>query len=145
MGDQPVAALHADVRQHRNEVVVQARGVVVQHADAGPGAHGLDLADHPRAFEPARLGHAEIGEVVERGREQQVADIGDDAVAGEIGERREWLMGGRIVPRRIEAQPIIGELAHAEASLLRRLDGDRHVGLALGEREARGGGARAGW
>ena len=49
-------------------------------------------------------------------------------------------LAGRIVPGRIEAQPVIRELAHAEPSLLRRLDGDGHVGLALGERKGAGEG-----
>ena len=69
----------------------------VLHADAGPGHHGVHLRDDARTLDLGAQAFRDLVEIVELGREDQIVDIADDAMAEEVLRRRDRRHGVEIV------------------------------------------------
>ncbi len=93
MDREPVGADRAKLRQDTDEALI-AREIIVQHADAGAGANRLDLAHRAGQLDLRAPAAQELGGVVERRCGDQVLDVADEAVAGEVGRLDRRGVGG---------------------------------------------------
>ena len=85
MRDQPVVSHEADLRQQSLEFRKPSCGVVVQYSHAVATPHRLHLCHHAPALVVPVHEFSERRRVVERSTVDEILDMRDEEMAGEIG------------------------------------------------------------
>jgi hypothetical protein len=128
MRNWPVVPYEAGVWQQPLKLRKSSRGVVVQYSDAVATPHRLDLCHHAPALVVPGHDLSERGRVIERSTVDEILDMLDKEMAGEIGLFSDWFRALQITLCAIDAERVVGKLLN-EPTLLRTVKRDRNVGL----------------
>jgi hypothetical protein len=135
MRNQPVISHESDLWQQPLELRKSSCGVVVQYSHAVATPYRLHLRYNAPALVVPVHEFSERGCVVERPTVDEILDVRDEEMAGEIGLFPDWSQALQITFRAIDAERVVGELFYNEPALLGTVQRDRNVGLPPRQRE----------
>ena len=135
MRNQPVVSHEADFWQQPLKLRKTSCGVVVQYSHAVATPHRFHLCHHASALVVSVHDFSERGRVVERSAVDEILDMRDEEVAGEIGLFPDGSLALQIAFCAIDAERVVGKLLDNEPALLRTVQRDRNVGLPPRQRE----------
>src|SRR5207237_187404 len=135
MGNDPIAAFKFRAGQDDLELLISLSRIVVQDSDACTPSNRFKLTNGRRTFKPAVGWAVKLRHEIELIREDQILNIRHNAVTLEIFQPLRRAVLREIRLRRIKMQRIVNQFAHGEPPFVRSLDGDGHIGLALGQGE----------
>src|SRR6266478_4978348 len=135
MRNQPVVSQEADLWQQPLKFRKSSRGVVVQYSYAVATPDRLHLCHHAPALVVPVHEFSERGRVVERSAVDEILDMRDEEMAGEIGLFPDWSQALQIAFCAVDAERVVGKLFDNEPALLRTVQRDRNVGLPPRQRE----------
>src|SRR6266851_4859203 len=135
MRDQPVVPYESDLWQQPLKFRESSRGIIVQYTHAVAAPHRLHLCHHAPALVVPVHELAERGRIVERPAVDEIFDMRDEKVAGEISLFPDWSQALQITFCGVDAERVVGKLFDNEPALLRTVQRDRNVGFPPGQRE----------
>ncbi len=135
MRNQPVVSHESDLWQQPLKLRKPSCGVVVQYSNAVATPHRLHLCHHAPALVVSVHDVSERGRVVERSTVDEILDMRDEEMAGEIGLFPDWSQALQIAFGAVDAERVVGEFLDNEPALLRTVQRDRNVGLPPRQRE----------
>src|SRR6202022_3040204 len=135
MRNQPVVSHKSDLWQQPLELGKSPCGVVVQYSHAVATPHRLHLCHHAPALVVPVHDFSERGRVVERSTVDEILDMRDEEMTGEIGLFPDWSQPLQITLCAIDAERVVGKLLDNEPALLRAVQCDPNVGLPPRQRE----------
>ena len=107
----------------------------MQYSYAVASPHRLQLRHHTPALVVPVHEFSERGRIVERPTVDEIFDMRDEEMAGEIGLFPNWSQALQITFCAIDAERVVGKLFDNEPALLRTIQRNRNVGLPPRERE----------
>src|SRR5260370_41524156 len=110
-------------------------GVVVQYSQAVATPHRLHLCHHAPALVVPVHEFSERGRIVERSTVDEILDVRDEEMAGEIGLFPDWSQALQVTFCAINAECVVGKLFDNKPALLRTVQRDRNIGLPPRQRE----------
>src|SRR5229473_83617 len=135
MRNQPVVSHEADLWQQPLKVRKSLCGVVVQYSHAVTAPHRLHLRHHAPALVVSVHEFSERGRIVERSTVDEILDVRDEEMAGEIGLFPDWSQALQVTLCAINAERVVGKLFDNKPALLRTVQRDRNIGLPPRQRE----------
>src|SRR5712675_3336604 len=135
MRNQPVVSHEAGLWQQSLKLRKSSCGVVVQYSHAVATSHRLHLCHHAAALVVPVHEFSERGRVVERTTVNEILDMRDEEMAGEIGLFPDGSQALQITLRAVDAERVVGKLLDNESTLLRTVQRDRNIGLPPRQRE----------
>src|SRR6266850_2241895 len=110
MRNQPVVSHETDLWQQSLQLRKSLCGVVVQYSYAVATPDRLHLCHHAPALVVPVHEFSERGRVVERPAVDEILDMRDEEMAGEIGLLPDWSQALQIVFSAINAERVVGKL-----------------------------------
>ena len=107
MRNQPVVSHEAGLWQQSLELRKSSCGVVVQYSHAVAAPHRLHLCHHASALVVPVHEFSERGGVVERSTVDEILDMRDEEMAGEIGLFPDWSQALQITFCAIDAERVV--------------------------------------
>src|SRR5882724_765491 len=135
MRNQPVVSHEANLWQQPLKFRKSSCSVVVQYSHAVATPRCLHLCHYAPALVVPVHEFSERGRVVERSAVDEILDMRDEEMAGEIGLFPDWSQALQIALCAVDAERVVGELFYNEPALLRTVQRDRNVGLPPRQRE----------
>ncbi|MNJ54903.1 hypothetical protein D3C77_503650 [compost metagenome] len=130
-GADPVAALDGFTGQYPDQRRVMPGHVVGQHGNPQAGTRSLLLGDYAGAAKHYIRGAAEAVEEQQFLAEQQVVDIADPAVPGQVfAVMQRWRLG-QVLGAGVQRQAVIGEFAGDQQVGIRSFQVDADFRLAV--------------
>src|SRR5882757_1776904 len=129
MRNQPVVSHEADLRQQPLKLWKSSRGVVVQYSYAVAAPHRLHLCHHAAALVVPVHELSERGCVVERPAIDEILDMRNEEMTGEISLFPDGSQVLQIAFSAVDAERVVGKFFDNEPALLRTVQRDRNVSL----------------